>query len=760
MIRAAKEENRLFQNEIGNELPAHVRLLLRDRLETDAEPEVFALADISPSGRFGQTWVALLDDHLLVADLNQQGGPQVRLTRLEPGVELEILEGVGGSRFRVIVDGKLAEELRFSRRQAKRFSRLLHAGRSRISGKADSAPADGASAAPGEEKVCGKCGRLIPDWADACPRCLQKRRILWRLLAFTLPYKRWLIVGVASAMVVTLLQLIPPKLSKHLFDDVLGMSGTKSPRPELFWPLVGILAGTVLLRVFFRYLRLNRLARLSEMMTHDLRTAAFSHLQKLSLDYYGKKPTGHLISRITHDTDRLWDFVAFGIVELLMSALMVVGIAIVLFMEEPVLAALTMIPIPVGAVITYFHTVAIRRFFRRLWSKWSRMTSVLSDVIPGVRVVKAFTQEDREADRFTRRSQSFVDDAMDLHSEWTTYWPKITLLLNLGTLIIWAYAGPKLIRGSTDFTVGTFVEFLGYVWMFYGPIEQLGMMNRMFQRAATSAQRVFEVLDTPPEIYSKAAAIRKRRIEGAVTFENVSFSYDGIKRVLEDVSFDVRPGEMIGLAGPSGAGKTTLINLICRFYDVIEGRILIDGVDIRDLDLHELRSQIGIVLQEPYLFRGTIAENIAYGNPHADPERIITAAKAANAHEFIVGFPDGYDTLVGERGQTLSGGERQRISIARAILKNPRILILDEATSSVDSKTEMKIQEAIDRLVHGRTTFAIAHRLSTLRRAHRLIILDKGKLVEQGTHDELLAADGLYAKLHKTQAELHALFAV
>lgn len=748
-------ENEVEPLEPGQELPGHVRLLLADRLPGAAEPEAFALADIGPSGQFGQTWVALADGSLVVADLNDQNGPQVRITPLESNVELEILEGVGASRFRVIRDGKLTEELRFSRRQAKRFSRLLHRsqGRRREQDEPKTAKASGGHDG---EKVCAKCHRLIPDWSDACPQCLHKRRILWRLLSFAVPYKRWLIIGMLSAVAGTLLMLIPPKLSKYLFDDVLT-----NRRPELLWPLLGIMAGTFLLRSILMHLRLNRLAKMSEMMTHDLRTAAFSHLQKLSLSFYSKKPTGQLISRITHDTDRLWDFVAFGVVELVMSALMVVGIAVVLFAENWRLAALTMLPIPLGAALTYFHTVAIRRFFRRLWSKWARMTSVLSDAIPGVRVVKAFTQEGREVDRFVDRSRSFVDDAMGLHAEWTSYWPKVTLLLNVGTLLIWAYAAPRISRGTdSQMSIGMLVEFLAYVWMFYGPIEQLGMMNRMFQRAATSAQRVFEVLDTPPSIYSKSEAVRKRRIAGAVSFENVSFSYDGIKRVLDDISFQVEPGQMVGLAGPSGGGKTTMINLICRFYDAIEGRILIDGVDVRNLELHELRSQIGVVLQEPYLFRGTIAENIAYGNPRADPEQIITASKAANAHDFIVGFPDGYDTQVGERGQTLSGGERQRISIARAILNNPRILILDEATSSVDTKTEMKIQQAIDRLVQGRTTFAIAHRLSTLRRADRLLILEKGKLIEQGSHDELLAADGLYAKLHKMQTELQAMFAV
>jgi ATP-binding cassette subfamily B protein len=290
---------------------------------------------------------------------------------------------------------------------------------------------------------------------------------------------------------------------------------------------------------------------------------------------------------------------------------------------------------------------------------------------------------------------------------------------------------------------------------------ELANSNRMVTRAATSAQRVFEVLDTPPEIFSQAGAITRERLEGKVEFRNVSFSYEGAQPALRDVSLTVNPGEMIGLCGPSGAGKSTLVNLICRFYDVTDGQILIDDTDIRDYDVGWLRRQVGMVLQEPYLFHGTIAENIRYGNPDATDEQVIRAAKAANAHDFVVGFPDGYDTMVGERGQSLSGGERQRISIARAILHDPRILILDEATSSVDSETEKQIQQALDRLVEGRTTFAIAHRLSTLQAASRLVVLEKGKVAEQGTHAELVAKEGgVYAKLHKTQAELAAQIAV
>jgi ATP-binding cassette subfamily B protein len=310
-------------------------------------------------------------------------------------------------------------------------------------------------------------------------------------------------------------------------------------------------------------------------------------------------------------------------------------------------------------------------------------------------------------------------------------------------------------------SVGVLVAFTQSLWMFYQPIMELANSSRMITRAASSAQRVYEVLDTPPEIYSQFGAATRDRMDGRVEFRQVSFSYEGAQPALREISMVAQPGEMIGLCGPSGAGKSTLVNLICRFYDVTDGQILIDGEDVRNYDVQWLRRQIGVVLQEPYLFHGTIADNIRYGNPSATEEQVIRAARAANAHDFIVGFPDGYDTMVGERGQSLSGGERQRISIARAILHDPRILILDEATSSVDTETEKQIQEALDRLVAGRTTFAIAHRLSTLQAADRLIVLDKGRIAEQGTHAELVnKEDGVYAKLHKTQMEMNALVAV
>jgi ATP-binding cassette subfamily B protein len=485
----------------------------------------------------------------------------------------------------------------------------------------------------------------------------------------------------------------------------------------------------------------------------DMRVELFDHLQMLSMGFFGRKQTGQIMSRVTNDIMRLQYFVAEGLQQIILNLLTIPVICVMLFGADPKLAALTLIPTPFMALGTLWFGRMIHRVYEKVWRRYSGLSAVLADSIPGIRVVKSFAQEDRESRRFQGRSSDLFTQEMEAVKLWVMFFPALGIMTAIGSLFIYGF-GVKwnVLYGQP--TPGTLVMFTQLMWQFYMPVQALGEMNHRVQHALTAAERVFEVLDTKPEIADAPGSTKLDNTAGRVEFEHVTFSYEPGKPVLQDISFVAEAGQMVGLVGPSGAGKSTLVQLLSRFYDVDEGEVLIDGHDLREVSLRSLRQQIGVVLQEPFLFHGTVAENIAYGVPDAAPNDIVAAAKAANAHDFVVNLPHGYDTLVGERGQLLSGGERQRVSIARAVLKNPRILILDEATSSVDTETEMLIQEALDRLVSNRTTFAIAHRLSTLRRSDKILVMEHGRIVETGTHDELLDGDGLYSRLCKLQAEL------
>ncbi len=432
---------------------------------------------------------------------------------------------------------------------------------------------------------------------------------------------------------------------------------------------------------------------------------------------------------------------------------MLIGLGAVLVVLDWRLGLAMVLPVPLFCWLIFRHGESMNRVFLRAWRKWSRVSDVLSDTIPGIRVVKAFHQEEREVRRFTERNEDVTAEFNRIHRMWTTFWPMLVLGVHASTMLVWVLAVPRLLgTGGPPLSTGTFVAFLLYATMFMGPIEVFGQIARTMNRATTSAHRVFEVLDTEAEVTDRAEPVRLEPVQGKVSFEHVTFGYDGVRQVIRGVSFEVEPGEMIGLVGPSGGGKTTIVNLIARFYDVVGGSVKIDGVDVRQLDAGHYRRQVGMVLQDPYLFHGTVLENIRYGKPEATLDQVIDAARAANAHDFIIRLTHGYDTIVGERGQTLSGGERQRVSIARAILHDPRILILDEATSSVDTETERHIQEAMERLVAGRTVFAIAHRLSTLRKASRLFVFEDGRLVEEGSPAFLLAIEnGKFRRLHDMQ---------
>jgi len=728
---------------------------LRRRIEAGwggAPVQLYALADLDHALRLVESWVALGPRHVAVARRDTAGEWEVRgferadiqAVREAPGLSANTLTILGAAG-----DPALAL-VRYTHRQRRAFENLRFVLEEQLEGR------EMPSADPDRE------------YADSVARPIREAQalvagrdvaVIRRLLGYLKPYRRQLAVGMAAATLITLVSLVPPYLAGYLIDRVVrpAQAGQLSlgRASAIAWLAVGAMALVYLVRQGAAIVRLRLMAILGEWVARDLRAELYEHLQRLSLAFFSRKRTGGLITRVSADTDRLWDFLAFGVVDVSLSLVMLVGLGTVLLSLDWRLGLVMTLPVPLFCWLIYRHSESLQRLFLRAWRKWSRVSDVLSDTIPGIRVVKAFNQEDREIRRFGERNEDVTSEFNRIHREWTGFWPLLMFAVHATTVGVWAVALPRLLGTGAPLSAGTFVSFLLYTTMFVGPIEVIGQMARTMNRATTSAHRVFEVLDTEPEVRDVPEPVRLDPVRGAVTFENVTFGYDGVRQVIRGLSFAVAAGELIGLVGPSGGGKTTIVNLIARFYDVTGGAIRIDGVDIRQLDSGHYRRQIGMVLQDPYLFHGTVLENIRYGLPEASLEAVVAAAKAANAHDFITKLQHGYDTVVGERGHTLSGGERQRVSIARAILHDPRILILDEATSSVDTETEREIHEALERLIAGRTVFAIAHRLSTLRKASRLFVIEDGRLAESGTHRELVAKpDGRYRRLYELQLQL------
>jgi ATP-binding cassette subfamily B protein len=544
--------------------------------------------------------------------------------------------------------------------------------------------------------------------------------------------------------------LVPPYLTMPLMDEILIPFQNGQPlTPTTCWLLLSGLLASALAAWALGWARTYVLALVSERIGADLRTTTFEHLLRLSLDYFGSKRTGDLMARIGSETDRINVFLSLHALDFATDVLMIAMTAAILFSINPWLALVTLVPLPFIAWMIHLVRDRLRTGFEKIDRVWGEVTNVLADTIPGIRVVKAFAQEKREADRFRAANQYNLQANDKLNKTWSLFTPTVSLLTEIGLLVVWAF-GIWLVS-EQDITVGVLTAFIAYIGRFYGRLDSMSRIVSVTQKAAAGAKRIFDILDHVSNVPDPVNPVKLPPCKADLELDRIGFRY-GSRAVIRDVSLDIRPGEMIGLVGHSGSGKSTLVNLICRFYDVTEGGIRVDGVDVRRIAVADYRRHIGLVLQEPFLFFGTIAENIAYGKPDATREEIIAAARAAHAHEFILRLPQGYDSLVGERGQGLSGGERQRISIARALLINPRILIMDEATSAVDTETEKEIQKALDNLVQGRTTIAIAHRLSTLRKADRLVVMDKGRIVEVGPHDELMAREGAYWRLYQAQA--------
>ncbi len=607
-----------------------------------------------------------------------------------------------------------------------------------------------------EQNSCPTCKAPLEADQEECPVCTKvvhtppSTWTLFRLWRFAKPYQWQLALGFAMMLLSTGAHLIPPYIIMPLTDNVLiPYQNGKPVEHMLVVQYMAALTGAAVLAWIFGWAKTYVLALVSERIGADLRTTTYEHLLRMSLEYFGGKRTGDLMSRIGSESDRICVFLSLHLLDFASDVLMIVMTGLILFSIDPWLAIATLLPLPFIAWMIHLVRDKLRTGFEKIDRVWGEVTNVLADTIPGIRVVKAFAQETREASRFRTANKHNLAVNDKLNKVWSLFSPTVSFLTELGILVIYVF-GIWMIS-KHNITVGVLSSFVLYANRFYGKLDSMSRIVSVTQKSASAAKRIFDILDHVSSVPDPAQPVKVEKVRGDITLREVGFRY-GNRAVNRGVNLEIKAGEMIGLVGHSGSGKSTLVNLICRFYDVAEGAILLDGVDIRNYAVSDYRRNIGLVLQEPFLFFGTIAENIAYGKPEATREEIMKAARAAHAHDFILRLPQGYDSMVGERGQGLSGGERQRISIARALLIDPRILILDEATASVDSETEKEIQKALDNLVAGRTTIAIAHRLSTLQRANRLVVMDRGKVVEEGPHEELMAKEGAYYRLYQAQA--------
>ena len=707
---------------------------------TVAENVLATLAvDLDGELRFSSGLVALTDHRLLARDA---AGAWRVWPLSEPGFELHLIDHAGIGTLDLQDAQGLQARWRYTLGQQASALKLLKMFGQRMALVAQTT----ALTTAGFTSTVAESDEL-PEPAEA--QAPPSTWVLLRLARFAKPYRTQLITGFLLTLASTAATLVPPYLTIPLMDDILipFQNGQQIAIAKVVL-FLGALLLSALAGWALGWARTYLLALVSERIGADLRTTTYEHLLTLPLDYFGGKRTGDLMSRIGSETDRINVFLSLHALDFVTDVLMIAMTAVILFSINPLLAVVTLVPLPFIAWMIHVVRDRLRTGFEKIDRVWSEVTNVLADTIPGIRVVKAFAQEKREANRFHAANAYNLQVNDKLNKTWSLFTPSVSLLTEIGLLVVWGFGIWQVARGRI--TVGVLTAFIAYIGRFYTRLDSMSRIVSVTQKAAAGAKRIFDILDHVSNVPEPANPVKVQRITGRIEMKDVGFRY-GSRAVIRDLDLVIEPGEMIGLVGHSGSGKSTLVNLICRFYDVTDGAILVDGTDIRRFAVTDYRRHVGLVLQEPFLFFGTIAQNIAYGKPEATREEVVAAARAAPAHDFILRLAHGYDSLVGERGQGLSGGERQRISIARALLIDPRILILDEATSAVDTETEKEIQRALDNLVKGRTTIAIAHRLSTLRKADRLVVMDRGEVVEVGPHDALMEKQGAYWRLYQAQ---------
>lgn len=750
----------------------------------DRKDIVFAaVADLDEEFRFADTIVAVTDKKLVVARYPYRekreyrlGGydswamqedktdePAVVFYELEDVEKLEVLRQVSTGVLMGKIKGTEQYLCQFSNTKMEAFmrmSRLLEKTK-----KGEEVSDEDLDVKKGKE-CCPKCGMIYPDQErKVCPKCMDKKSILLRVVSYFKPYKGRLAVMALCYLATAALNLVWPYLSGTiLYDKVLAKDETflkqlNLPAGRFLTALAVLVVVMVLTKVLTQAVGILQgvfTAQIASEVMAKLKSQVFNSMGKLSISFFTKRQTGGLMTRVSDDADEISGFFIDGIPYFFINVGTIIATCVIMFILSPILALASIILMPILFFISYQLLPRLWHFYGKRHRANRRLNSQMNENFTGARVVKAFGQEEQEMNRFTKNNGRVRDAELDVARFDCQFSALYYLVEDFLTFLVWAVGSALIICGS-DMELGLLITFSGYVGQLKWPLEFMSRIFRWYTNAMNSAQRMFEIIDAVPEVKEVPEPVRPDSFRGEIELKHVTFGYEPNKPILKDVSFRVEAGEVLGIVGRSGAGKSTLVNLISRLYDAGEGEVLVDGINVKQYGFRELRKNVAMVSQETYIFMGTVAENIAYARPDATREEIIRAAVQASAHDFICKMPQGYDTILGPSNRALSGGEKQRISIARAILADPKILILDEATSAVDTETELAIQKSLERLEKGRTVLSIAHRLSTLRNATHLIVIDDGRVTESGTHAELMAKKGTFYKLSELQTKALAM---